>query len=142
MQQNNENSDSQNEEEKALEEQQNNKELQKLEVFLQGSTTGGAVGSHRRLVLTKTAADLALMMFCIFDIPFRKPVPGFKQAKYISWLIQCVLVIAFQLVELNYVKRDMNYLKWYVANHRTDTNLKNRIYSRLKDLKVEYIIRV
>lgn len=76
------------EEEKTLEEHDHNQELKKLEAFIQGSTTGGAVGSHRRLVLTQTSADICLIMFCLFDFPFRNPLMIFKKAKYISWLLQ------------------------------------------------------
>lgn len=79
--------------EKTLESVQTDKELQKLEHFIQGSPTGGAVGSHRRLVLTQTAADLCLIMFCIFDLPLTYSSYWMKKGKYSMWLLQCIIVI-------------------------------------------------
>lgn len=140
--QENENHNPLHEEEKTLEAHEMNEELKKLEKYLQGSPTGEAVGSHRRLVLTRTAADLCLIMFCIFDIPFRKPIYGFKKLKYFSWLLQCILVIVYQLVELNYVQRDIKYLRNYLNNKGIEKDLKLRITTRLKELRKNYIIRM
>lgn len=37
---------------------------------------------------------------------------------------------------------DSNFLKSYVANHRCDADLRRRILKRLRELKVNYIVRL
>jgi hypothetical protein len=130
------------EEERTLEQHELSTELKKLEIFLKGGATGGAVGSHRRLVLTQTLADIWLIFFCLFDFPFKKPIYVFRKAKYLSWLFQCIIVIIYQLVELNYVKRDLNYLNGYRYNHKLDSQTASRLRERIKELDAEYIQRI
>mmetsp|Transcript_1158 Transcript_1158/g.1271 ORF Transcript_1158/g.1271 Transcript_1158/m.1271 type:complete len:84 (-) Transcript_1158:318-569(-) len=76
------------EEERTLEDHDRDQELKKLERFLIGNGNGEAVGSHRRLVLTRSLADLFLILFSIFDFTSLRPVYGFKTLKYLSWLCQ------------------------------------------------------
>lgn len=143
IEENNEANSPKQEAEKTLEDHEQNEILKKVELCIQGSTTGGAVGSHRRLVLTQTLADICLIFSsCIFDFPLWKSIYGFKTLKYLSWLLKNVITIVYQLVELNYVLTDSNFLKSYVANHRCDSNLKLRILKRLRELKTNYIVRL
>lgn len=75
--------------EKTLEDHEQNEILKKVELCIQGSPTGGALGSHRRLVLTQTLADICLIFSsCVFDFPLWKSIYGFKTLKYLSWLLK------------------------------------------------------
>jgi hypothetical protein len=130
------------EEEKTLEDHEKSEILKKVELYIQGSTSGGAVGSHKRLVLTKTTADMCLILFCVFDLPLRKPIIGFRTLKYLSWLSQCIITIVYQLIELNYVIKDSNFLVSYLANNRCDADLYRRILRRLRELKKNYRLRL
>ena len=111
---------------------------EKLELILMGSSRGGAVGDHRRLVLTQTMADICLIMFCLFDIPLRKPSMAIKKAKYIAWLSQCIIVIIYQLVELKYVQNDIAFLKNYLRQNKVNESLESKIRQRISELKKNY----
>uniref|UniRef100_A0A7S3K6V8 Uncharacterized protein n=1 Tax=Euplotes crassus TaxID=5936 RepID=A0A7S3K6V8_EUPCR len=130
------------EEEKTLEDHDKEQIRKKVERFIKGGATGGAVGSHRRLVLTRSLADFCLILFSIFDFPLLRPIYGIRTMKYFFWFCQCVIVIIYQLIELYYVMRDIKFLKEYLFNHECDNDVKTRIIDRLKHLKRDYILRI
>ncbi len=87
-----------------------------MEKYIRGGVTGGAVGSHKRLVLTRSLADFCLILFSVFDFPLLQRIFGIRTLKYFFWLCQCIIVIIYQLIELYYVMRDINFLKEYLFN--------------------------
>lgn len=60
----------------------------------------------------------------------------------ILWLIQCIAVIIYEMVELRYVVRDLDFLRDYLIKNKVDLEISNNIKKKMHQLKVNYYIRL
>ena len=129
----------------------------RLQDILDNSSEKGSTGYITRMILTKTIKDLSFIGFWLIDVPlylkemrilkFEKDEGIAKLKKLhliqrIFWLIQCISVIIYEMVELRYVLRDLDYLRDYLTKNKVELEMSNNIKKKMHQLKVNYYIRL
>ena len=129
----------------------------RLQDILDNSSEKGSTGYITRMILTKTIKDFSFIGFWLVDIPlylkemrilkFEGDVGRAKLKKLhiiqrILWLIQCIAVIIYEMVELRYVVRDLDFLRDYLIKNKVDLEISNNIKKKMHQLKVNYYIRL
>lgn len=120
--------------------------LIKLDETLERSSIYGLAGHESRMMLTKTVKDLAFIVFLLVDMPLyfkeikvfnlaEKTFQKLRKIQYISWLVQWIMTIIYQLVELK-------YLREYLSKNRVSVDTENVVKKKIHELKKNYYIRL